>query len=209
MTDHSGTPGADLVRRWHRPQRHSRAREAAQRASRPGAGPGRGPLPRRGARVSRPPGGTRLQAAVRASPARVLVEGVPDAADARHVPVRARGALRARRGRLRGELRRRPRGCLPAALLRPALEPGREGRCGGHRRAELRHDRPGAHPGPALPRGEVHARRPRRARRLRLAGSPDEGPDLPAYAPPGPGVVGGADPKDRRRARGRSRPTAC
>ena len=66
------------------------------------------------------------------------------------------------------------------------------------RRAELRHGGPGADPRPALPRGEVRPRGPGRARRVGLAGLPDQGPRLSPHAAPGPRLVGVADPHDRR-----------
>ena len=104
-----------------------------------------------------------------------------------------------RRGRaLRRRLRRRPRGSLPSALLRPALAPGRGGGRIRDHRAELRRDRGGADPRPPLSRGALHPRRPRRARRLGLARTPDPRLDLSADAAPGTGVVGGPDPGDRR-----------
>src|SRR5581483_2820136 len=50
--------------------------------------------------------------------------------------------------------------------------------------------------------GEVHPRRPRRARRVGLAGEPDARADLPTHASPGARVVGGAPARDRRRRAG-------
>ena len=116
--------------------------------------------------------------------------------------------------RLRGGLRRRPRGRLPAALLRPAVVSDRRGGSSGRRtartgRAEHRHDRRRPDPGAAVPGGEVHPRGSRRPRRLGIARGSDAGADPAAHASSGPRVVGGEDPADRRRGGGdRTRPPA-
>ena len=156
------------------------------------------PLPRRGAGLPGPARGSVSKRDVRAAPARVLVEGLSDRPDARHVPVRARGSASSGARRcLRGGLRRRPRGGLPAALLRPAVVRARRTEARG--RAALVEQScdtiaAGADPGAAVPGGEVRPRGPRRPRRLGLARRPDAGADPPAHAPPGARVVGGADP---------------
>ena len=131
----SCSPGT-RASRWSRSRSASTSRSAAFRACSAGASPSEQFV---------------------APPARLLVEGLSDAPHARHVPVRPRGALRrAPSPRFEAALRRRPRGRLPAALLRPALVPGWRGGSGARAartgRAELRHDRRGPDPGPAVSR---------------------------------------------------------
>ncbi len=111
----------------------------------------------------------------------------------------------------------RPRGGLPAAVLRPALVPGRRGRAGGRgqparrgpRRAEHGQRGRGADPRPPVPRGAVHPRRPRRARRLGIARRPDARRRAPPNARAGDRVVGGADRARSSTARTRSATGAC
>ena len=146
----------------------------------------------------------------------LLVEGLSDHALPRHVPLRRARALRRRGGAVRGRPRRPP-GRLPAAVLRPALVPDRRGGPGGRGeparggpgRAEHRHGRRRPDPGAPLPRGALPARRPRRARRVRLPGGADARPGEAAHAVAGDRVVGGADRRDRgRRRRDRRGPAA-
>ena len=115
------------LHRRHRAQRHPRARPArlAPRPVRPR--PGRGPLPHRSRRLSRPARRRGNAGAVRRAPARVLVARLSDQPDARHVPVRRPRPLRRRGRALRGRPRRRPRGGLPSAVLRPARLSRRRG----------------------------------------------------------------------------------
>ena len=85
------------------------------------ADPGRGPLPHRPGRLSRPARRRGDAGAVPRPPARVLVARLSDQPDARHVPVRRPRALRRRGRALRGRPRRRPRGARAGPVLRPAL----------------------------------------------------------------------------------------
>ena len=85
---------AARLRRRHGAQRHARPGQAPRQAPSPVHDPGRGPVSRRGAGLSGASRRKRLEAGLRAAHARVLVEGLSDRADARHVPVRAPGASR-------------------------------------------------------------------------------------------------------------------
>ena len=80
-----GGPAGGLRRR-HRPQRHPHRRPAARAQPQPGDDPGRGPLSHRPRRLPRPARRRGLAGALPAAAARLLVEGLSDAADARAVP---------------------------------------------------------------------------------------------------------------------------
>ena len=184
-------------------------REAARQPPAPGDDPGRGSLSRRGARLSGPARRTGVEGAVRPPPARLLVEGLPDEPDARPLPLRARRAVRARRDQFRGGLRRRPRGARAASSSTTCSGPGSSSPAPTRSSSRAATRWPGADPRPALPRGEVPPRGPRRARRLGLARSPDaRASSSPARA--ARASTGGSRGSARStRARGRSRPSAC
>ena len=154
--------------------RHPHRRPPLRAPRAPLHDPGRVPLPRRGARL---PGPARGRGHARTTSSSACA---------------ASGGAGCQTGRLRGmfkhlprerfdaavesfdaPLRRRRRGRLPAALLRPALAGGGRDRRPAARRAELRRRRRGADAGQALPGGALRPRRPRRPRRLRLARRPD------------------------------------